>query len=159
MTCHIAHTSECAEYKLVAAPGVDAIQLPEPGNIDHSVWRFDVQLHQIVKRGSPGHEARHRPTTSNGVNGILHGSRARVAEGLHGSGLPHLEGRILNGGNDADISAAAADVAAHVFADLFSRAGMPFPDARPGRHDLTRGAVATLQCVVIDEGLLHRMKR
>ena len=35
---------------------------------------------------------------------------------------------------------------------------MPFLDARHGRHDLTRRAVAALQCVVIDEGLLHRMK-
>src|SRR4051794_36160468 len=35
---------------------------------------------------------------------------------------------------------------------------MPFPDACHGRHDLTRRAVATLQCVIIDEGLLHRMK-
>jgi len=35
---------------------------------------------------------------------------------------------------------------------------MSFLDARYGGHDLTRGAVAALQCVVIDGGYLHRMK-
>ena len=35
---------------------------------------------------------------------------------------------------------------------------MPFLHAGDRRHDLSRGAVAALERIVIDEGLLHRVE-
>lgn len=46
-----------------------------------------------------------------------------------------------------------------MFADLSVVAGMPFSDTSDGRDDLPRRAIAALKGVLIDEGLLHRMKR
>ena len=79
----VAHPRECAEYKLAASAGIDAIQLLEPGNIDHFDRRLDIQLHQIVKRGATGQEARPRLAARNGANGVLRGARPRICEGLH----------------------------------------------------------------------------
>src|SRR3569833_3141504 len=108
MRRRVAHTRECAEDKLTGSVCIDAIQLLEPRNVYYSVRRFDVQFHQIVKRGAPGQEARPRPAASDGVNGVLYGPCASVAERPHDSGPPHLGGGILDGGDDADIGAAAA---------------------------------------------------
>src|SRR5258708_40063245 len=75
------------------------------------------------------------------------------------SGPPTLGRGILDGGDNADVSAAATKIAAHIFADLVRRAGMALMDAGHRRHDLTGRAIAALQRVVVDEGLLHRVRR
>ena len=72
-----------AEYELAASAGIDAIQFPEPGDVDHSVRRFDVELHQIVERSATGQEARSGPADHDGANGLFRGARAHIAEGLH----------------------------------------------------------------------------
>ena len=50
---------------------------------------------------------------------------------------------------------AAAQVPAHEFLSLYARRGMPFFRASDWRHNLARRAVAALEAVVVDEGLLH----
>src|SRR5262249_10586728 len=74
------------------------------------------------------------------------------------SGPAHLGRSILDGGDNADIGAATADVAAHVFADLLGRRCMSLVYAGDRRHDLPRSAVAALQSIMIDERLLHRVQ-
>src|SRR5262245_62030474 len=66
-------------------------------------------------------------------------------------------GRVLDRRHDVRIGAAAADVAAHELADLGVAADAALRDEADGRHDLARGAVAALEGVVVDEGLLHGM--
>src|SRR5437867_7429297 len=84
-------------------------------------------------------------------------------------------GRFAHGGDDADVGTAAADVSAHALANLIvtqrnrpqrshvagrracrARAGLV--DERHGGADLSRRAIATLEAVVLEEGLLHRMQ-
>src|SRR3954468_23508391 len=84
---------------------------------------------------------------------------ARVESGGHrvGASIP-LAAHLFDGGDDAVISAAAADVAAHAFAHGHAfRAA--FLQESGGGHDLARRAVAALESVVLDEGLLQRVER
>src|SRR5215472_4294830 len=74
-----------------------------------------------------------------------------LARDHHGFGLLHR-------GDNVGIGAAAAQVSAHVFADGGCAFGVPFVHAANRRQDLPRRAIATLERVMIDEGLLHRMK-
>src|SRR3954452_7107543 len=67
--------------------------------------------------------------------------------------------RFLHRVDNAAVCAAAADVAAHPFADFVVAAGMSLLQQRDGRADLTRRAVAALESVVADERGLHRMQR
>src|SRR4051812_18941951 len=61
--------------------------------------------------------------------------------------------------HDVGIGRAAAEIAAHVFADLHVALDVAFLHACDGGHDLAGCAVAALEGVVIDERLLHRMQR
>src|SRR5258706_16034426 len=65
-----------------------------------------------------------------------------------------LPGCLADGGDDAGIGTAAADIAAHPFPDLVVVMGVPFPQQRHGGTDLTGRAVAALEAVVADEGRL-----
>ena len=67
--------------------------------------------------------------------------------------------RLLNRRDDIGVGSASAEVAAHELADFFGRFRLAFGDQTYGRTDLSRRAVAALECVVVDEGLLERMKR
>jgi len=67
--------------------------------------------------------------------------------------------RLLDGGDNVGIGAAAADVAAHQFADLIDALGLAFGDQAGRRTDLPRRAIAALKCIMIDEGLLQRVQR
>src|SRR5215813_4163930 len=74
------------------------------------------------------------------------------------SPFPHLSGSLRDGGLDADICAAAAEIAAHAHLDLFRRRrGMFFEQRRAG-HDEAGSAKAALLRVVVPEGLLDRME-
>src|SRR5207249_1375382 len=66
--------------------------------------------------------------------------------------------RLRHRGDDAHVSAAAAEVAAEVLADLVVVAGVALPDAGQAGHDLAGRAVAALQRVVVDERLLQRVQ-
>ena len=67
--------------------------------------------------------------------------------------------RLNDGFGDALIGAAAADVAAHQFANTLGIvSGMALGDKTDRAHDLARRAVAALQTVMGDEGRLHRMQ-
>src|SRR5579871_3510761 len=65
---------------------------------------------------------------------------------------------LLYGSDDVGVGGAAADIAAHIFADVFIVAGMAFLDAGDARDDLPGCAIAALESVLIDKGLLHRMQ-
>src|SRR5438067_1182059 len=56
------------------------------------------------------------------------------------------------------VSGAAAEITAHVLADIGIVRRMPLPDAGNRREDLARRAIAALERVLIDERLLHRME-
>jgi len=56
------------------------------------------------------------------------------------------------------IGGTAAEIAAHIFADLIWVVGVPLLHAGYGRHDLPRGTIAALEAVIVDKGLLHRMQ-
>ncbi|MCU1307634.1 MAG: putative xanthine dehydrogenase YagT iron-sulfur-binding subunit, partial [Acidobacteriaceae bacterium] len=73
--------------------------------------------------------------------------------------VPSMRHGLLNRGEDVRIGAAAADVSAHQFPDLICGRGMAFAHHSDGGTDLSRRAVATLECVVLNECLLQRMER
>src|SRR5690348_2115312 len=66
---------------------------------------------------------------------------------------------VEHGVDDVGIGRATAEIAAHVFAHLRLVLGMALVHAGDGRHDLPGRAVAALERVVVDEGLLHRVQR
>src|SRR4051812_45548353 len=73
--------------------------------------------------------------------------------------MSRLLRRALDGGDDAVVGAAAADVAVHVADDLVAR-GLRVGGEELGRfHDLSRLAVAALRHLLRDPGLLQRMRR
>src|SRR5205823_1247627 len=85
--------------------------------------------------------------------------RSRVRDAWSTS--PYRAGRarrVLDGRDDVVVGAAAAQVAAHPFADFLGRAGMAFSDAGNARHDLPGGAIAALESVPLDEGGLQGVK-
>src|SRR5690349_7621488 len=65
---------------------------------------------------------------------------------------------LLHRGDDPRIRATAADVAAHRLTDVVVTRPPRLVEHRDRRHDLTRRAVAALEAVVGDEGLLHRVQ-
>src|SRR6266545_4605802 len=65
---------------------------------------------------------------------------------------------LVHGRHDVGISAATADIPAHVLADRSVAFGMPFIHTADGRHDLSRRAIAALKGVMLDKGLLHGMQ-
>src|SRR5437660_8590188 len=84
-------------------------------------------------------------------------SSASVSRAYSGSRSSLCPARLFDGGDDAVVCAAAADVAAHALAHRHARraAFLQKPDRG---HDLPRRAVAALEAVVLDEGGLHRME-
>src|SRR5579885_1225796 len=65
---------------------------------------------------------------------------------------------LTDGREDVRIGGAAAEIAAHILADLLVAARMPLLDAGDRLQDLSRRAVAALEGVLVDEGLLHGME-
>src|SRR6185437_2954920 len=63
--------------------------------------------------------------------------------------------RLLNRSDDVWIGRAAAQIAAHVFTDLVSGPGVPLAHTSDRSHDLTRSAITALECIMVDECLLH----
>jgi hypothetical protein len=66
---------------------------------------------------------------------------------------------LLDGGDNVGVGAAAADVAAHEFADLVRSFRLALGDQPGRRADLPRRAIPALESVVVDERLLQRMQR
>lgn len=70
--------------------------------------------------------------------------------------LTTFRGR-FDGGFDARISAAAADIALHVGIDVGIAGVLIFGEERSGAHDLARLAIATLGHIVLAPGFLEGM--
>ena len=97
-------------------------------------------------------------------HGVGDVARARIAEIVHRPASPDClrslaEHHLLDRGHDVGIRAATADIAAHQLTDFVRRARPAFGDQAGGGTDLAGGAVAALEGVMVDEGLLQRMKR
>src|SRR5438067_12141228 len=69
-----------------------------------------------------------------------------------------LRFRLLNRRQNARVGAAAADVAAHPFADLIVAVRVIFFYQRDRGTDLARRAIAALKSVVFDKSSLHWMQ-
>src|SRR3954464_3330053 len=67
-------------------------------------------------------------------------------------------GGIADRCDDVAVGAAPADVATHLLPDRFVGPGAPFSDQPHRSHDLPWRAIAALECIMLDEGLLHRME-
>jgi hypothetical protein len=70
----------------------------------------------------------------------------------------HTATRIFDRRNDVDVRTAAADVPTHEFPDVVIRGRLTLPDQGDGRADLTRRTVSTLEGIMVDERLLHRVE-
>src|SRR5690348_1171009 len=77
----------------------------------------------------------------------------RFVSGMLASGEPLGE---LDGGDDARVRSASADVALHGAADFGFRGMRRFAQQSGGGHDHARRAVSALHGVGLDEGLLER---
>src|SRR3954452_15369719 len=65
---------------------------------------------------------------------------------------------LADGGDDVDVAAAAAEIAAHPLADLVVAVRVSLAQQRHGGADLSRRAVAALETVGADEGGLQRVQ-
>src|SRR3569832_1719643 len=74
------------------------------------------------------------------------------------SGSLRLIARLQDGGDDVGIGSATADVAAHIFSDVIFGFRVSLIHAAYRRQDLSRRAIAALERIMVDEGLLHRMQ-
>ena len=82
--------------------------------------------------------------------------RPRVLKIDHDLPMRHC---LLDRRHDVGIGAAAADVSTHQFADFVGALRFAFGDQAGSRADLARRAIAALERVMVDEGLLQRMQR
>jgi len=71
---------------------------------------------------------------------------------------PHGFGCVLDGGKNARMSAAPADIALERLHDVGGIGMRILLQQSDAAHDETRGAVGALKSVVVDEGLLDGMK-
>src|SRR5450830_840665 len=73
------------------------------------------------------------------------------------SGLAHFRGGALDGGADAVVGAATANVAAHGVFDVGIAGVLVGAQQRGGTHQLARLAIAALRHIVRNPGFLQRM--
>src|SRR5277367_3366653 len=125
--------------------GADLAEAVNPCNIDERVGAFYLQLHEVNDSCAACQKARRVRSRRDRVDGLGRRCRFEMIEALHRSALP--PGSLLDRRDDAGIGATSAEVAAHVFADLISGAGMSLMDASDRGHDLARCAIAALQRV------------
>ena len=118
-----------------------------------TVGAFYVQLHEVNDSCAACQKARRARSCRDRVDGLGRRCRFEMIEAMHRSALP--PGSLLDRRDDARIGATSAEVAAHVFADLISGASMSLMDAGDRGHDLARCAIAALQRIVVEKGLLH----
>jgi hypothetical protein len=64
----------------------------------------------------------------------------------------------FDGGHDVGIGRAAAQIAAHIFADFGVGAGMALMYAGDRREYLPGRAITALECIIVDEGLLMEVQ-
>src|SRR6516165_9175557 len=88
--------------------------------------------------------------------GFGSGSMAKIA--FMASAFQRMGGRV-DGGADADISGAAADIAAHRVVDVGVGRLRVLLEQRRRRHDLTGLAIAALRHLEVDPGRLHGLGR
>src|SRR5262249_61020484 len=66
--------------------------------------------------------------------------------------------RFLDRRENVVVSAAAADVATHLLAEVVVGPGVPLVEQADGGAELAGGAIAALEGVVLDEGRLHALQ-
>src|ERR1039457_5964119 len=76
-----------------------------------------------------------------------------IRASVSGMGL----GRLLDGRDDAEVSAAAADVAVHVAHDVFAAGVRGFLQQRHAGDDHAGSAIAALHGALLEEGVLQRV--
>ncbi len=168
------HTDECAESQTLVRAVDLLIPRRQTVDIHQHAWLHDPQRHIVRHVGPAGDElpgdrrrhqvaSRSRPSRRHGGLGSQHRAlrarRAPIRKGPHALLRLHGTARVLNRRDDIRIRCASAQIAAHVLANILWRLGVSFVNACNRRHDLARGAIAALKRIVIDERLLHRMKR
>ena len=115
----------------------------------------DVLLHQIDEIGASGDEFRSR-VLRDLADGIADVARLDIIEVDHGADLRWSSLHdLLDGRDDVRVAAAAADIAAHQFANFVGGLGVALGNKPDGRADLPRRAIAALKAVMGDEGLLQ----
>src|SRR4030088_1012458 len=72
--------------------------------------------------------------------------------------FPNFGRSLLHSRNDVRIGRAATDIAAHIFANVIVAVGVALLHASHCGNDLTWCAVAALERILIDKGLLHRVQ-
>src|SRR5206468_9854289 len=112
---------ERPKNQLARTGGIEGFQLRKRIDVDDVGGGLHVELHEIVKRGAAGQETRASAPGGNGADGVGGSRGLLIGERLHRSRSPHFRGGVLDGGNDADISTAATEITAHVFANLLWR--------------------------------------
>ena len=115
---------------------------------------LDVLFHQVDQVGAAGDEFRARL----GGDHAAPRRRRRCARAYWKLIMTCLH-RLLDRRDDVRIGAAAADVAAHQFADLVVGFWPCLRRSARRRADLPRRAIAALERVMVDERLLQRMQR
>src|SRR6267143_730596 len=112
-------------------------------DVDDMLRPLDVQLHQVEKRRPARYKSGVRPRSrSDGAERVF---RSAKLERLHGL---RLAADFLDGGDDAGVRPATADVAAHAFADISIVRPAGLLEQRDRRHDLAGGAIAALIGIV-----------
>ena len=144
-------------------PGLLDLVERQMRDVDQLRGARDILLDEVDQIGAAGDEFRGR-VRCDLAHGVGDVARARIAEVVHRPASPDClrslaEHHLLDGGHDVGIRAATADVAAHQLADFVGRARPALGDQAGGGTDLAGGAVAALEGVMVDEGLLQRMKR
>lgn len=127
----------------------------EATDIDEMGGGEDVEFHEVDESGAAGEEGR-LCVGGNGLDGSFGSGGGDEGKRVHLAVLLN----VLDGCYDIGISAAAADVATHVFANFGGRERLAggFGEQSYGRHDLARGAVTALKTIEFEKGLLHGME-
>src|SRR5215475_7119951 len=71
----------------------------------------------------------------------------------------HLDLGVTHRCNDVWIVRTPTQISAHELSDAHVRSRLAVADACDSRHDLAGRAIPALECIMIDKGLLHGMKR
>ena len=158
MALGVGHADQRAEPEApsvrldLTVAGLQVVDVDEDGGTEH------LRRHQVDDGGAAGQEL--------GVR-LAGGAQRRRCRPPRGHRRTRAWGqrpgqggaaRAADGGDDVRIGGAAAEIAAHVFADLVVVARVALVHAGHGRQDLAGRAIAALEGVLVDEGLLHRVQ-
>ena len=146
-------TPPSASVSIRSSPGSRVTSTSRPGT-------QRAALHQVEEIGAGGKIG--GSGFGGGRDGLGHRGGPDVIEQVHAILRSSVARRFCassDGLDDPGIGAAAAQIAAHAFADAFGVvAGLALADQPDRAHDLARRAEPALEAVMGDEGGLHRME-